>query len=58
MDKPYAVMTKIKKTIADAADDVNMNYSDDTDNTSYNVVAIVKQKLVFKNRPRPIIVTK
>ena len=32
------------------------NEKSTTGETSYDVVALVKQKIIFKNRPRPIIV--
>lgn len=61
LDKPFAVMKKC--TEAEDLSTTAAEYSMETDGqqstlnkTSYNVVAFVKQKLIFKNRPRPIIV--
>ena len=55
LEKPFAVM---KKKIKSLDDDEIMEHSDKMSKTvtSYDVVAIVKCKIIFKNRPRPIIV--
>jgi len=44
LDKPLAVMRKITKQ------------REDIENcTSYEIMALVKRKIIFKNRPKPII---
>jgi chromosome transmission fidelity protein 8 len=56
IEKPFAVLEKVVTT-----NDVNMekdpNESENSDNhrTEYIVKAIVKKKLIFKVRPKPII---
>jgi len=62
LDKPFAVMKKCTETEdLSTADEYSMETGEQQstpNKTSYNVVAFVKQKLIFKNRPRPIIVNK
>ena len=60
LDKPYAVMKKNTSKTAEEDDDVIMttdgNNDVDDGETAYTVVAFVKQKIIFKNRPKPIII--
>jgi len=56
LDKPYAVMKKTNSN-----NDLPMEIDHDkTSNrkqiTEYNIVALVKRKIAFKNRPKPIII--
>lgn len=54
IDKPFAVM---KKKRNNSMNEEVMELTDkNKTGTSYDVVAIVKSKIIFKNRPRPIIV--
>merc|ERR1719427_735502 len=48
LDKPFAVMKKTKK-------DVENTNSLGKQNTKFDVQAIVKTKLIFSSRPKPII---
>ncbi|EDO32532.1 predicted protein [Nematostella vectensis] len=50
LDKPYAVMRKVTK-----GDPMETDQRD-TAETKYDVVALVKRKIVFKSRPKPIII--
>ena len=50
LEKPYAVMKKRVQMLEDGEDEDNVT------ETSYDVEAVVKNKIIFKNRPRPIIV--
>ena len=46
MEKPYGVMVK----------DIEVTEGSQTEaQTNYNIVAVVKKKLLFKTRPKPII---
>jgi len=61
LDKPYAVMRKKRESLINDDEDDEMeieNGSCEPVETSYDVVAFVKQKIIFKNRPRPIILKK
>lgn len=54
LEKPFAVLTK--HSVHNNDDDVAM----ETDqhgpaSTSYSVTALIKRKLIFKTRPKPII---
>jgi len=50
LDKPLAVMKKKTTTVT------SMDYDKmQTNNTSYEIIALVKKKLIFKNRPKPIV---
>ena len=53
LPKPYAVLKKITTQNEDIMDVDNDGNGKET---SYEVKAFVKQKIIFKNRPRPIIV--
>ena len=57
LDKPYAVMKKQNNNIY-PQDDIELMETDNenTSDIAYNVVAFVKQKIIFKNRPKPIII--
>jgi len=47
LDKPLAVMKKVTKQPL---------FDEDIENcTSYEIMALVKRKIIFKNRPKPII---
>ncbi|KAL4235401.1 Chromosome transmission fidelity protein 8 [Mactra antiquata] len=43
LEKPYGIMVK------------DTSSSDTTAGTSYNIIAVIKKKLLFKTRPKPII---
>ncbi|XP_063439375.1 chromosome transmission fidelity protein 8 homolog isoform X1 [Mytilus trossulus] len=53
MEKPFAVLVKNQGKQGDNSvmDDSNHNKKE----TSYTVTAIIKKKLLFKSRPKPII---
>ena len=51
IDKPFAVMKKQKNIVHDGL-------TCEEEKLRYEVVAIVRKKLVFRNRPRPIIVSR
>lgn len=51
LEKPFAVLNKHKPT---TNDDTSINGSTQA-GTEYEVVALLTQKIVFKNRPKPII---
>ncbi|XP_041376372.1 chromosome transmission fidelity protein 8 homolog [Gigantopelta aegis] len=61
LEKPLAVL--IKNISADSAMETNQSddtsnttdQSDDTSNTKYTIQAVIKKKLLFKTRPKPII---
>jgi len=54
LDKPFAVMRKKVETLEN--DNDMMEIDCERDRISYDVVAFVKQKIIFKNRPKPIII--
>ncbi|XP_042352582.1 chromosome transmission fidelity protein 8 homolog [Plectropomus leopardus] len=63
LEKPFAVLTKqsgrLQETHDDNSDDVTQvpmetNQQGPT-STSYSVTALIKRKLIFKTRPKPII---
>ena len=59
LDKPFAVLKKKQRITSDNQDnvmEVDEKDSNDQTETSYDIVAFVKQKIIFKNRPRPIII--
>ncbi|KAJ8303330.1 hypothetical protein KUTeg_019726 [Tegillarca granosa] len=51
LEKPFAVLVKKTQNVADSGED----NSDHKQEVHYNVTAIIKKKLLFKNRPKPII---
>lgn len=65
LEKPFAVIEKVEKTVPDDPDSQQPNISilDSTviienrteAHVEYHVRAIIRKKLVFKERPRPII---
>ena len=57
LDKPFAVMKKKHKPSKneEIGMDIENDKTMDSDEIAYEVVAFVKRKLIFKNRPRPII---
>ena len=69
LEKPFAVLKKKIHVLGDAYNDaiitestgeklrkVEMVDAHEVTETSYEVEAVVKNKIIFKNRPRPIIV--
>lgn len=48
LDKPLAVMKKNVTIISEEMDN-------DATQTSYEIMALVKRKLIFNNRPKPIV---
>ena len=58
LDKPFAVLKKKsvdKESVAH--DEINEQISDgSTCQTEYSVVALIRKKILFKNRPKPIII--
>lgn len=58
LDKPFAVMKKQKSLDGEYQMDVDRNDEVDSlpKDVSYDVVAFVKKKIIFKNRPKPIII--
>ncbi|KAI7802356.1 chromosome transmission fidelity protein 8 homolog [Triplophysa rosa] len=52
LEKPFAVLMKHSGVSQDA--EVTMETNQDRP-TSYTVSALIKKKLIFKNRPKPII---
>lgn len=53
MEKPFVVLVKNHQTEEDDA--VHGDTSNDNKDTAYTVTAIIKKKLLFKARPKPII---
>lgn len=53
MEKPFVVLVKNHQTEEDDA--VHCDTSNDNKDTAYTVTAIIKKKLLFKARPKPII---
>ena len=53
MEKPFVVLVKSHRTEED--DTTHSDTSSDNKDTSYTVTAIIKKKLLFKARPKPII---
>lgn len=54
LSKPFAVLEKIKLN-ADDGEQTNMETDECENTTEYIVKAIVKRKLIFKGRPKPIV---
>lgn len=54
LEKPFAVLNKHKIT---PNDDTSINGTNQA-GTEYEVVALLTQKIVFKNRPKPIITSR
>ncbi|XP_077144611.1 chromosome transmission fidelity protein 8 homolog [Ranitomeya variabilis] len=49
LEKPFAVLVKSTSSSSDAMD------TGDVTETKYNVTALIKRKIIFKTRPKPII---
>eukprot|EP01095_Lingulamoeba_sp_RSL-Kostka_P002165 TRINITY_DN13055_c0_g1_i1.p1 TRINITY_DN13055_c0_g1~~TRINITY_DN13055_c0_g1_i1.p1 ORF type:complete len:122 (+),score=30.05 TRINITY_DN13055_c0_g1_i1:53-418(+) len=49
LEKPFALLEKTKESLDDKEDDVTKV------KTSYEVVTIIYKKILFKDRPKPII---
>ena len=54
MDKPIAIMEK-NNELEERFEAVAMETDNDVDEAHYLVKAVVKKKLIFKSRPKPII---
>ena len=54
MEKPFVVLVKSHRTEEDDTTHSDTS-SDNKKDTSYTVTAIIKKKLLFKARPKPII---
>ncbi|KAK3894184.1 hypothetical protein Pcinc_002041 [Petrolisthes cinctipes] len=52
MDKPFVIMNKIQ---TDTCMEVPESDTNEELDVLYNIKAVVKKKLIFKNRPKPII---
>ncbi|XP_029288751.1 chromosome transmission fidelity protein 8 homolog isoform X1 [Cottoperca gobio] len=60
LEKPFAVLTKQSSHLQDSHDNDNDDVTQETNqqgptSTSYYVSALIKRKLIFKTRPKPII---
>lgn len=53
LSKPFAV---IKKKPKHTVDEMEVDDENKSQETSYEIVAFLNQKIIFKNRPRPIII--
>ncbi len=57
LEKPYAVMKKKQVSVGEM-DKMEVNSDKDVDRqqcTEYEIVALITKKIIFKNRPKPII---
>ena len=53
LDKPFAVLAK-RSSVSHGA--LEMNAAEgETGSTEYEIVALITRKIIFKNRPKPII---
>ncbi|XP_069822194.1 chromosome transmission fidelity protein 8 homolog isoform X2 [Dendropsophus ebraccatus] len=50
LEKPFAVLVKSNSSSTEGAMDTG-----DMTETQYNVTALIKRKIIFKTRPKPII---
>ena len=61
LDKPFAVLRKNIKTKGqeDMANSMEVDSMENNEETTvennYDIIAFIKKKIIFKNRPRPII---
>lgn len=69
LDKPYAILRKRKQRVSDVLDDDEAGMELDSEveqrggadraenetSPEYEVVALISRKIIFKNRPKPII---
>ena len=51
LDKPLAVMKKITNSVEEVEEEMDC----DQTQTSYEITALVRKKLIFKDRPKPIV---
>lgn len=60
LDRPYAILKKISEKDAneDEVQTERLQTSDSMKGTEYEVVALIFKKILFKNRPKPIITKK
>ncbi|XP_054633109.1 chromosome transmission fidelity protein 8 homolog [Dunckerocampus dactyliophorus] len=55
LEKPFAVLTKHPAQSQDTVDSTDNHHASQAASTSYSVSALIKRKLIFKTRPKPII---
>ena len=59
LDKPFAVLKKLAKESMSEQKRlvIEMEHGDENIyQTEYSVVALIRKKIIFKNRPKPIII--
>nr|XP_057931588.1 chromosome transmission fidelity protein 8 homolog [Doryrhamphus excisus] len=55
LEKPFAVLTKHSAQSQDTVDSTDNHDASHVASTSYSVSALIKRKIIFKTRPKPII---
>jgi len=58
LEKPLLVMSKRQRTAEASAGDgevMEMETGAETDNSRYHIQAVIRRKILFKSRPKPII---